>query len=119
MVLMALTVAASYIHLGQIGNNVVAMAIAVCKAVLVILFFMGVKYATNLTKMWAVLGFCWMPLIFGIFMDYDTRSHETVPGFYYDAGSTMKDGLSYDLKMTPGAAPYETKTPATEAPSGD
>src|SRR5579871_513721 len=49
---------------GTMLNNIVAMAIAVMKALLVISFFMGVKYATKLTKLWAMAGFVGFALMF-------------------------------------------------------
>src|ERR1700688_679182 len=44
-------------------NTVVALAIAVFKATLVILFFMHVKYATNLTRIAVVIGFFWLAIL--------------------------------------------------------
>lgn len=81
VVLMLLTVWASEIRLGSLANNLVAMAIAVTKAVLVILFFMGVKYGTKLIKVWAALGFIWFTLILGILADHFTRGFEQVRGW--------------------------------------
>ena len=45
-----LTVWASFLELG-LWNPIVALAIATAKATLVVLFFMGVKYSTKLTKL--------------------------------------------------------------------
>ena len=45
-----LTVWASFIDLGP-WNPVIALAIATTKAMLVVLFFMHVKYSTKLTKL--------------------------------------------------------------------
>ena len=53
MVLTGLTVSAAFYDLGSL-NTVVALAIAVTKASLVILFFMHVKYSSRLT--WLVIG---------------------------------------------------------------
>jgi cytochrome c oxidase subunit 4 len=72
LVLMALTVMVSYWNLG-VFNNVIAMAIAVTKAALVVLFFMQVRYGTKLTWLWAALGFIWLVLMFTIVSDYFTR----------------------------------------------
>lgn len=52
----ALTVFASYLELG-VFNAVVALTIAVIKAVLVILFFMHVRYSSKLTKLTVAAGF--------------------------------------------------------------
>jgi len=75
-----LTYVAAEYDLG-ILNNIVAMAIAVAKAVAVVLIFMGVKYSTKLTKFWAAIGFVWFILLFGIFGDYLTRNWNKIIGW--------------------------------------
>ena len=56
------------------ANDVVALTIAVTKALLVILFFMHVRYSTRLTKLTAIGGFLWLAiLIFLTLNDYVTR----------------------------------------------
>jgi cytochrome c oxidase subunit IV len=80
VVLMVLTILASRYNLG-VMNNVVAMAIAITKATLVVLFFMGVKYNTRLTWLWAGLGFVWFLLLFGILADYFSREWLPNPGW--------------------------------------
>jgi cytochrome c oxidase subunit IV len=62
-------------------NTPIALAIAGFKATLVILFFMGVKYNTPLTKVVAASGFLWLIILFGITMgDYLTRTWIGFPG---------------------------------------
>jgi len=73
MVLTATTVSVSYLDLGPF-NTVVAIVIAVTKMMLVILYFMHVRYSSRLT--WAVLagGFFWLALLlFMTLADYVTR----------------------------------------------
>ena len=77
MICTALTVAIAYVDLGRVWgplNTVVAIAIAVFKAVLVVLFFMHVKYSSRLT--WAVVagGLFWLLILFAIIGDYLTRA---------------------------------------------
>jgi len=79
LVLMGLTIAASYVSLGDTGNLVLALVIAVTKAVLVVLFFMGVKNGTKLTWLWASIGFIWFLLLFGTLGDYVTRQWIHLP----------------------------------------
>ncbi len=55
LVFTALTVGASYVEMG-VWNPVVAIAIGCIKATLVVLFFMGVKYSTKLTKLTVAAG---------------------------------------------------------------
>lgn len=70
----ALTVAASYIEMGPF-NPIVALAIAVIKATLVILFFMHVKYSPKLTKLAVGAGiFTFLILIAMTLSDYITRA---------------------------------------------
>ena len=77
MVCTAITVAVAYVDLGPL-NAVVALSIAVFKAVLVVLFFMHVKYSTRLT--WAVVvgSVFWLGIMLALTMgDYLTRGWRT------------------------------------------
>ncbi len=70
----AITVGAAYIDLG-IFNPIVALAIACTKAVIVILFFMHVKYQTKLIKMTVGAGFfTFLVLITMTLTDYMSRA---------------------------------------------
>lgn len=80
--LLLVTVAAAYIHFPQPGANVVvALVIAVIKAGMVVLYFMGVKYGSRLTWLWAGLGFIWLLLMIGILSDYISRDWVRVIGW--------------------------------------
>ena len=73
LVLTALTVWVATIDLGW-ANDVVAMAIAVTKALLVLWFFMHLRYSTRVTVLTAAAGFFWLAiLIFLTLNDYATR----------------------------------------------
>ena len=62
-------------------NTPVALGIAVTKASLVVLFFMGVRHNTPLTKVVVVSGFFWLLILFGLGMsDYLSRPWLGVPG---------------------------------------
>jgi len=70
----ALTVWASFIDLGP-WNPIIALAIATSKAMLVVLFFMGVKYSTKLTKLTVIAGiFIFLGLISMTLSDYVSRA---------------------------------------------
>lgn len=72
-----LTWQVAYFDLGPL-NTIAALAIAVFKALLVVLFFMHVKYSTRLT--WAVVigGVFWLGLLLALTMsDYLTRPWHT------------------------------------------
>jgi cytochrome c oxidase subunit 4 len=62
-------------------NTPIALAIAISKASLVVVFFMGLRYNSGLTKLAAVAGLFWLLIMFGITMsDYMTRGWMGVPG---------------------------------------
>ncbi len=74
MVLTAVTVAAAYVNLGNL-NFPVALAIAVFKATLVILFFMHVKYSSRMTKLVVVTSLFFLALLMLETMaDYASRT---------------------------------------------
>ena len=74
LVFTAITVGASYIDMYAF-NAVVALAIACIKAVLVILFFMHVKYSSRLTKLTVAAGFfTFLVLITMSMTDYISRA---------------------------------------------
>jgi cytochrome c oxidase subunit 4 len=68
-----LTVAVAFVDLGAL-NNVLMLGIAMTKALLVILFFMHVRWSSRVTWVVAASGFFWLLILFGITMsDYLTR----------------------------------------------
>jgi cytochrome c oxidase subunit 4 len=70
----AATIGASYLDLG-VWNPVIAIAIAVCKATLVVLFFMHVRYSSRLTMLTVGAGlFTFMALIGMTLSDYISRA---------------------------------------------
>jgi cytochrome c oxidase subunit 4 len=78
VILLGITYAASKQDFGSF-NIVIAVLIAVAKTALVVLYFMGVKYNSRLTWLWAALGFIWMLLLFGTMNDYITRQWVRLP----------------------------------------
>jgi cytochrome c oxidase subunit 4 len=79
MVLTFLTVWVATIDLGPL-NTPVALAIAVTKAVLVVLYFMHVRYSSRLTWVVVAGGFLWLIIMVGLTMsDYLTRGFLTYP----------------------------------------
>jgi cytochrome c oxidase subunit 4 len=77
MVCTGLTVWIAFLDLGPL-NTIAALAIAVFKATLVVLFFMHVKYSTRLT--WAVVlgSVFWLGILIALTMgDYLTRAWRT------------------------------------------
>jgi cytochrome c oxidase subunit 4 len=73
MVLTVLTVWVSRIDLGPF-NTAVAMAIAIAKALVVILWFMHVIHSPRLTWIVVICSFLWVGVLFVLtFSDYLTR----------------------------------------------
>jgi cytochrome c oxidase subunit IV len=72
------TVMVSKIELGEY-NFIVAITIAVIKAVLVILFFMHVKGSSAMTKLFVGAGFFWMAILL-VFILSDYLSRGWLPG---------------------------------------
>ena len=73
MGLTLLTVYVAYLDLGP-WNTFVALAIAVVKALLVVLWFMHVRYSSRLTWMFAAAGLLWLGILFTLTLsDYLTR----------------------------------------------
>jgi len=76
MVFTALTVGVAYIDLGHL-NFPVAIAIAITKATLVVLFFMHVNHSSKLTKLIVATGFFFLLILFGLTLtDYLSRGYE-------------------------------------------
>jgi cytochrome c oxidase subunit IV len=74
MILTVVTVWVSRIDLGAL-NTTVAMAIAITKATVVILWFMHVIHSPRLTWIVVISSFIWLAMMFVLFFaDYATRS---------------------------------------------
>ncbi len=81
LVLTGVTIAVAYIDLGPL-NIAVALAIAVFKASLVVLYFMHVKYSSRLVQLASVTGFLWLGImLFFTLADNWTRDWQSVQGF--------------------------------------
>ena len=73
LVLTGVTVWVAELDLGP-ANTVVALSIATVKAVLVVLYFMHVRYSSRLVWVFVVAGFLWLALLIGgVMQDYVTR----------------------------------------------
>lgn len=77
LILLALTIAASYIHLGSLAVFV-SLGIALVKAVLIALFFMQLNRASTLVRLAAIAGLPWLTILLLLsFADFAER--ESVP----------------------------------------
>jgi len=85
MGLLALTVAAAFINIDRwtsahgIGagwNTAIALTIAILKGLLIVLFFMHVRYASRITWVFSAAGFVWLMMMLALTMtDYFSRNH--------------------------------------------
>ncbi len=75
-----LTTAVAFVDLGPF-SVVVALLIAVCKMLLVALFFMHIRYSTRLTKLVVTGGLVWLAILIVLSLsDFTTRGWLGVPG---------------------------------------
>ncbi len=65
LILTATTTGIAFLDLGGDLNSIAALTIAVCKAVLVILYFMHLRYSTRMTWVFAAAGIFWLTLLLG------------------------------------------------------
>lgn len=74
LTLLVVTVTAAYVHAGAF-NTVIAMSISLTKGALIVLFFMHVRQANPLIRIFVCAGVFWLALLFALAMsDFLTRS---------------------------------------------
>jgi cytochrome c oxidase subunit 4 len=102
MVLLVITVVVAEYDLG-ILNTVVAMAVAVIKAALVILFFMHVRHGTKLISLAVCASFFWL----GIFIVFTFVDYGGMPSNPPNGGRTAGDqaGLLIKPSESPNSQP--------------
>ena len=80
LLLLTTTLVAAFFDLGPF-NTIIALFIAICKATLIALVFMHVRWSSKLTWAFAGVGVCWLLLLLGLTMsDYVSRSWLDVVG---------------------------------------
>lgn len=74
MVFTGVTVWVANYDLGPL-NAIAALTIAVIKGLLVVLFFMHVRWSSRLTRVFVVAGFIWLIIMVALTLsDYQTRT---------------------------------------------
>lgn len=98
LALLLLTWGLAQLQLGPF-NLIAALVIAITKMLLVILFFMHLRYKTRLTWLFVAAGFIWLLIMVDLTLsDYMTRG--AVPGMYR---SSWEHGRSAaPVKEAPG-----------------
>ena len=81
LILLALTITASYINLGPPWETIATLTIAVAKASLILAYFMHLRYSSRLIWIFGGLGFFWwFVIMFLITMgDYWARNSIEAP----------------------------------------
>jgi len=84
LVLTGLTVVASFFDIGggrlHYANAIVAITIAVCKATLVVLYFMHVRYGSRLTQVFVGAGVFWLLILIALILS-DVLTRHWIPAF--------------------------------------
>jgi cytochrome c oxidase subunit IV len=88
LALTAITTAVAFVDLGPF-NTVVALVIAVCKATLVVLFFMHLKYQTGMTRVVILAALLWLAVLIGITMSDVFTRHWTEKGAPWNRSSLI------------------------------
>jgi cytochrome c oxidase subunit 4 len=79
LALTTLTTGVAYINLG-VWNTIVALIIAVCKATLVALFFMHLRWSPRLMRAVLLSALLWLAILIGLTTaDFFTRNWTPVP----------------------------------------
>ncbi len=123
MVLLFITVGAWYFdqHVRPLGalSTPIAMAIAVAKAVAIVLFFMHVKFASKLVQIFSCTGIAFVAIMFLLtFNDYGTRPWLPMAGVYTPStaqNSMGNNGQGSGLIIRAanvGSSPMSQSTPA-------
>jgi len=79
MGLLILTVVADLIPLGGF-NLIIALTIAIAKALLIMLYFMHVRFNSRLVWVFAGAAFLWLGILMTTLGDYMTRTWPAGPG---------------------------------------
>jgi len=76
LILLGVTIGVSYVDIGRYPNNLIAIAIACVKGLLIVLFFMHMKDERWITWIFAGAGILWLCIMLVLMMnDYLTRNH--------------------------------------------
>lgn len=114
MVFTAITVGVAFVNLGAL-NFPVAIAIAITKATLVILFFMHAKYSSRLTKLVVGGAFFFLAILLSLTMtDYLSRGWHTSPRGTTTAGTYLGTGASAPTPAQRKAASEPTEGESAE-----
>lgn len=110
LVLLVITVLAAYIDLGAL-STVLAMTIAIIKALLVILYFMHVRDGSRLTWVFSGAAFFWLLILLGLTMsDYLSRGW-IQPSEGWEPQAVTRPFSQEPASPGPAAASHESAQP--------
>lgn len=116
MVLLVLTVLASFVDLGRANNIAVALIIAIVKAALVILYFMHVKFASRLTWVFAGAAFLWLLILLGMTsVDYISRSWSDTQTLHGWDRPELTQPVAYAEQLAKAAGQHEQPAEKADA----
>lgn len=95
LALTALTTAVAYVDLGQ-WNTIVALIIACCKATLVILFFMHLRWSPRLMRVVLLSALLWLAILISL----------TTTDFFSRDWTPIPKGWESSLLVLPGSPSY-------------
>ena len=110
MLLLILTVGASFIDIGGSYNTGIAIGIACIKGILIVLFFMHMKWEPWVTWFFALAGFLWLGILLTLSTsEYLTRNHP--PGM-----SPKGEPVFLNSEGPRTDIPYQRRTNISDAP---
>jgi len=96
LALTALTTGVAFVNLGQ-WNTIVALIIACCKATLVVLFFMHLRWSTHLMRVALLSALLWLAILISL----------TSTDFFSRDWTPIPQGWKESLLLRPTAPPAD------------
>jgi cytochrome c oxidase subunit 4 len=97
LALTGLTTGMAFVDLGQ-WNTIVALIIACCKATLVILFFMHLRWSTHLMRIVLLSALLWLAILISLTTtDFASRGWTPVPEGWKESRLLLPPALPVDL----------------------
>jgi len=94
LLLTALTTGVAFIDMGQ-WNTIVALIIAVCKATLVVLFFMHLRWSTGMMRVVLLSALLWLSILISLTTtDFFSRDWTPIPNDWKSGTLYLPDALN-------------------------
>ncbi|MGO8815788.1 MAG: cytochrome C oxidase subunit IV family protein [Terriglobia bacterium] len=97
LTLTALTTSVAYVDLGQ-WNTIVALVIACCKATLVALFFMHLRWSPQMVRVVLLSALLWLAILISLTTtDFFSRDWTPIPQGWQESSLLRPPGLPENL----------------------